>query len=407
MSGGSNEQSVKSSYTVLYVLKNKDWEVKGDGGWSEVHLCSDLDDGTFRILAWSVETQEVLLNSNLNENCVYKASKKSNFHSFTDENGAKYGLGYHKSDDALKQAQEFLETVCAVINDLKGCSAIANKDEDEKSPDALKPDPHRTHQGLEKRGLITKKDFKPLGALQILPPKPIKHKDADLNILDPQDVKHERHGYFDQEAKKFKGNFPEGWLAEINKQFGVPPHQLPGVTIKGYNSKIPQVLVDLKAALKNNDGYKQVGIFRLAPEAKDNDTAKELINKLGTTKDVTMDDVNVTANLIKVWFRELPQPLLSCVKTEIIERAQAVAGVAKVMVDFPEPNRSILLWLWDLCVEVSAHKDVNKMGPQNLAIVIGPNLFNTDSIQNPMAAMTFSTKVVTFFQRGIEWRLRS
>lgn len=408
MSGGTNEQSIKSSYTVLYMLKNKDWQVLGNGGWSEVHLCSDLDDGTFRILAWSVDTQEVLLNSNVNENCVYKASKKSNFHSFTDENSTKYGLGFHKSGDALKQSQEFLETVCAVISDLEGGAAISRgKDTDEKTSGALKSDPKRTHADLEKRGLINKAEYKPLGVLKILPPKPIKHKDSDKNILDPADVKHERHGYFDKDDKKFKGNFPEEWLSELNKQFGVPVHQLPSKSLPTYKSGIPTILLDLKAALKNNDGYQQVGIFRLAPNAGDNDSVKNLINSLGGTNGVSgMDDVNVCANLIKVWFRDLPAPLFSAVKPSLIESSQTVESVSKGVKEFPEPNKSILLWLWDLCVEVAAHKDINKMGPQNLAIVIGPNLFNTEAIKNPMAAMTFSTKVVTFFQRGIEWRLQ-
>lgn len=399
MHGGASgsqtkEQSVKSSYTVVYILKNKEWKVLEKGGWSEVHLCSDSEDGSFRILAWSVDTQAVLLNSNVNEHCTYKASKKDNFHSFTDENKVKYGLGFHKAEDAMKQAQEFLKTVRAVIQNLKD-------QRDSTGGPALKPDPSQTQQDLEKRGFIERKNFKPLGELTIMAPKPIKHKDSDANIMDPKDVSHTRHGYYDKEARKFKGNFPEGFLEELNKQFGVPIKQLPSRQIDGYTAKIPQVLLDLKNSLKSNKGYEQVGIFRLAPNAKDSQSVKSLIDKGDFKKNC---DVNVTANLIKVWFRDLPKPLLNSVKPGLIEEAQSVAGVRKAMANFPEPNKSILMWLWDLCVEVAEFKETNKMSPQNLAIVIGPNLFNTDSIQNPMAAMTFSAKVVTFFQRGIEFR---
>merc|ERR1739838_1170756 len=105
-------------------------------------------------------------------------------------------------------------------------------------------------------------------------------------------------------------------------------------------------------------------------------------------------------------FRELPVPILNQVKTVVIEKSQTCEDVQKVVTkEFPEPAQSILIWLWDLCVEVAEHQATNKMTPQNLAIVIGPNLFNTTSFQNPMAAMTFSGKVVVFFQRGIEWRI--
>merc|ERR1711879_324358 len=359
----------------------------------------DLEDGSFRILAWSVDSQQVLLNSNVNEHCTYKASKKDNFHSFTDENNVKYGLGFHKSPEALGQAKEFLDTVRAVIKDLKAGSDAAAADPNNP---ALKPDPTRTQAELEKKGYIAKKNFKTLGILKLLPPKPLKHKDSDANIMDPKEVEHTRHGYYDEAEQKFKGNFPKGFLAVLNKQFGMPPGKLPSTQVPGYGAKIPQVLLDLKSALKANGGYQQVGIFRLAPNAEESNSVKDLIDAGGAYKDKC--DVNVTANLIKVWFRALPTPLLNAVKPSLIEQAQTKAAVSQAMDTFPEPNKSILLWLWDLCVEVAAFQETNKMSPQNLAIVIGPNLFNTDSIQNPMAAMTFSAKVVTFFQRGIELR---
>merc|ERR1712173_571315 len=119
------------------------------------------------------------------------------------------------------------------------------------------------------------------------------------------------------------------------------------------------------------------------------------------------EDVNICANLLKLWFRELPTPILNQVKKHQIEGAQKIEDVKKSVATFPEPAQSILVWLWDMCVEVAEHSNTNKMTPQNLAIVIGPNLFNTTSFQNPMAAMTFSGKVVVFFQRGIEWRMQA
>ena len=99
---------------------------------------------------------------------------------------------------------------------------------------------------------------------------------------------------------------------------------------------------------------------------------------------------------------------------------------------FPELERALLMWLWDFCVEIQSKSSVNKMTVQvkkklrsflstfnlqkkgffcsfffveNLGIVIGPNLFNTEAFQNPMKAMEFSGKVVTYFQKGVEWRM--
>merc|ERR1719461_1260128 len=171
MTSDTKEQSVKSSYTVVYILQGKkEWKVLGTGGWSEVHLCSDMEDGSFRLLAWSVESQEVLLNANINQDCVYKSSKKANFHSFTDENGTKYGLGFHKSEEALVQAQQFLECVVEVIHNFKAQTQQALDLQVPGGEIIEHRKPATTQADLLKKGLISMSDFKPLGVLKILPP---------------------------------------------------------------------------------------------------------------------------------------------------------------------------------------------------------------------------------------------
>jgi len=388
----TKEQSIKSSYIVLYELKDDSWVPLGDGGWTEVHLCSDCEDGTFRILAWSVDTQDVLLNASVTESCVYKGSKKPNFHSFKSEFG-KYGFGFHKAEDSIKLATEFLNTVVSVIEQLR---ALANVN-------SVISDPRSTQRHLTKMGLIDPKNFKSLGVLNILPAKPNKHKKHDEGIFDPQEVKHTRHGFFNPKTQKFEGNFPDNFKRMLEKQFGVIPKHLVSRKVRGYDSKIPAILLDLKDMLKKLGGYERTGIFRLAPLGKNNETVKEMID-LGEDWKEQITDVNLCANLLKVWFRELPTPILNQVENKVIEMSQDIDSVKDATQKFPEPSRSILLWLWDLCVEVAEFENENKMGAQNLAIVIGPNLFNTQKFENPMLAMTFSGKVVTFFQRGIEWR---
>ena len=46
------------------------------------------------------------MNCNVTAECAYK-EKSKNFHSFSDENGNRYGLGFHKSESGLKQATQF------------------------------------------------------------------------------------------------------------------------------------------------------------------------------------------------------------------------------------------------------------------------------------------------------------
>eukprot|EP00486_Rosalina_sp_Unknown_P002452 CAMPEP_0201565440 /NCGR_PEP_ID=MMETSP0190_2-20130828/4558_1 /ASSEMBLY_ACC=CAM_ASM_000263 /TAXON_ID=37353 /ORGANISM="Rosalina sp." /LENGTH=431 /DNA_ID=CAMNT_0047982941 /DNA_START=95 /DNA_END=1387 /DNA_ORIENTATION=+ len=117
-SSQSTEKSIKSCYAVVYELDNRKWVVAGEGGWSEVHLCEDSLDNSHRILAWTVKSQQVLMNCNVTAECAYK-EKSKNFHSFSDENGNRYGLGFHKSESGLKQATHFLKSVKSVIEQCK------------------------------------------------------------------------------------------------------------------------------------------------------------------------------------------------------------------------------------------------------------------------------------------------
>ena len=78
----------------------------------------------------------------------------------------------------------------------------------------------------------------------------------------------------------------------------------------------------------------------------------------------------------------------------------AAAELIGVMAQRNAQQHSLLMWLLDLCVDVASHKAVNKMTPENLAIVFAPNLFEPD-VADPMAAIQFSQKVCQFLQRAI------
>lgn len=41
---------------------------------------------------------------------------------------------------------------------------------------------------------------------------------------------------------------------------------------------------------------------------------------------------------------------------------------------FPEPNKSLILWLLDMMADIVQNEPANKMGAKNMAIVLSPNL---------------------------------
>ena len=89
--------------------------------------------------------------------------------------------------------------------------------------------------------------------------------------------------------------------------FGVEPDTIPRVSDMGLEN-IPQVLVTLANYFFENKGDEVLGIFRIAGSDSELHTAKDQLNR-GQLEHVK--DIHVISNLIKVWFRELPLPLLN------------------------------------------------------------------------------------------------
>jgi len=188
-----------------------------------------------------------------------------------------------------------------------------------------------------------------------------------------------------------------------NYQFGVNPELLRCTNIECLKSPIPTVLVDLKEILVKHDGYRTTGIFRISPDRQERDTVKAKINS-GFSVDEATNNVHVAATLIGSWFRELPNCILDGIERETIEKSKSKDQVVEAHNHLREPQRSIILWLWDLLAEVSKHSEINKMDTRNLVTVISPCLFKPSKFPDPMLAMTYSRKVLTFSEIAVNWR---
>lgn len=400
MSG--DETSICSSYTVVYTLEKKSWVVAGGNGWSEIHLYRDDADETYRVVAWTVKNQDVLMNCNVTSDCIYK-QKAPDFHKFVDENGVQYGLGFHKGDRAAAHSQKFLEMMTEIIAACRRQErALARHAQSRLHSASISVS--TAHQHNRAPSLVPIQDI-PMGKLQIVPAKPAKMNDADrgpYSITDPWGIVHTKHATYDVFSRKYEG-VPQEWLSELQKQFGVAPKTLESIKVPGYDVRLPAILVQMRSYLYDKGGLDVEGIFRLAPDADESGSVKQQLND-GTFKDCR--DVNCIANLLKVWFRDLPQSILSCVPAETVASATEEDQVSKVLLDFPEPNKTIMLWLLDICADVSENSNVNRMTAQNLAIVIAPNLYYANNLE-PLQQLMQSQKVANFLHKAILWRART
>ncbi len=221
---------------------------------------------------------------------------------------------------------------------------------------------------------------------------------GDSGISLPTNVTKKIHVVYNEEKAHYEG-LPDGaeWKV-MNKQFGIPLGAVPKRTIPGYEEKIPAVLEMMKTHLLKDNGLKVVGIFRLAPDKDDCNWAKQQINE-GEFSGCS--DVNIIANLIKVFFRELPVALLNdfddatICKVADMDPGQEVLDLVREVTSKKMDTRALIWWLFDLMSMVVLEEKVNKMTAKNMAIVISPNLYAVNS-ENPMVALTMSQKVADF-----------
>lgn len=188
-------------------------------------------------------------------------------------------------------------------------------------------------------------------------------------------------------------------VRSVTGVFGTDPTTLD--LIEDEELMVPEVLVLMKKSLIANEGLKTEGIFRLAGDVSDIAYLKDQMNRKLFQKS---DNVNTVATLIKVWFRELPDPILNKVPQESIFYSSDPEKCINAYRDMVEPSKTLLTWLLDLLCMTTAHSGVNRMTPQNLAIVVAPNLYDSSS-SDPMEGLVMSQKCVQFLNNVLLWYL--
>ncbi|XP_029427879.1 breakpoint cluster region protein [Rhinatrema bivittatum] len=165
------------------------------------------------------------------------------------------------------------------------------------------------------------------------------------------------------------------------KQTGVFGVKITFVT-KRERSKVPYIVRQCVEEIERR-GMEEVGIYRVSGVATDIQTLKAAFDTNNKDVSVMMSemDVNAIAGTLKLYFRELPEPLFT---DELYPNfAEGIAlsdSVAKescmlnLLLSLPEPNLVTFLFLLDHLKRVAEKEIINKMSLHNLATVFGPTL---------------------------------
>lgn len=151
--------------------------------------------------------------------------------------------------------------------------------------------------------------------------------------------------------------------------------------------EIPVVIEKTLAYLDREEVLNLEGLFRLSGDHKDMMAIKNMFDE-GIDVDLAActHDPHTVTNILKLYIRELPEPLLTFDLYDLFIASQSVNDkeakyvmMKKVISCLPKGYKLIVAKLLRFMNKVAQHKDHNKMEPKNLAIVFGPNLLRHES----------------------------
>ncbi|XP_029990031.1 rho GTPase-activating protein 15 isoform X7 [Sphaeramia orbicularis] len=114
------------------------------------------------------------------------------------------------------------------------------------------------------------------------------------------------------------------------------------------------------------------------------------------------EDIHVITGALKLFFRELPEPLVPYgFFTDIVETVKMADHMDKVdrlkclVLNMPPPNHDTLLFMCRHLKRVLEHSDTNRMTTQNIGIVFGPTLMRPERDNGNMAVnMVYQNQAV-------------
>ncbi|XP_015666782.1 rho GTPase-activating protein 25 [Protobothrops mucrosquamatus] len=155
------------------------------------------------------------------------------------------------------------------------------------------------------------------------------------------------------------------------------------------------ILVEKCAEFIRKNGLMEEGVFRLP--GQDN-LVKKLRDAFDAGERPSFDqdtDVHTVASLLKLYLRELPEPVipwsqyegfLLCGQLLTSEEGKGHPQLVKQLAHLPQDNYNLLSYICRFLHEVQQSSDTNKMSVENLATVFGVNLIRPQ-MEDPVTIM--------------------
>ncbi|XP_077481621.1 rho GTPase-activating protein 22 isoform X2 [Stigmatopora argus] len=164
---------------------------------------------------------------------------------------------------------------------------------------------------------------------------------------------------------------------------------------KKFGPRLAPLLVEQCVDFIRERGLDEEGLFRMPGQAN---LVRDLQEAFDCGDKPLFDsntDVHTVASLLKLYLRELPEPVipfckyedfLTCAQLLAKDEAEGVREIGKQVNVLPLPNYNLLKYICKFLDEVQSHCNENKMSVQNLATVFGPNILRP-KLEDPVTIM--------------------
>ncbi|XP_076844037.1 rho GTPase-activating protein 22 isoform X2 [Brachyhypopomus gauderio] len=164
---------------------------------------------------------------------------------------------------------------------------------------------------------------------------------------------------------------------------------------KRFGHRLAPLLVEQCVDFIRERGLGEEGLFRMPGQAN---LVRELQDAFDCGDKPQFDsntDVHTVASLLKLYLRELPEPVipfgkyedfLNCAKLLAKDEEEGLRELGHQVKTLPPANFNLLKYICKFLDEVQSHSAENKMSVQNLATVFGPNILRP-KMEDPVAIM--------------------
>eukprot|EP01112_Ceratiomyxa_fruticulosa_P019341 TRINITY_DN6318_c0_g1_i4.p1 TRINITY_DN6318_c0_g1~~TRINITY_DN6318_c0_g1_i4.p1 ORF type:complete len:684 (-),score=159.47 TRINITY_DN6318_c0_g1_i4:54-2105(-) len=196
------------------------------------------------------------------------------------------------------------------------------------------------------------------------------------------------------------------WMRDINRGIDVGSSNIFGIDLtivvhkQSGRSQLPVVVEKTINYLSN---HTQVpGIFRVSGTATDVNALKSMYDRGNDVDLSTCPDPHVVSNLLKLFLRELPNPLMTSAYYPKFIEAYSIPNIndqidrIRALINcLPAPHLATLQHLLYFLSKVASFSSVNMMTTLNLATVFGPTILRPDDDVIPDATKMEVANILT------------